>query len=120
MVDGEGVQGLTAPLLAAGARVVVATTWRISDAGTVPLVGAFYGSMARGLSVGDALRAAKLEAMRRGAPPRDWAAFTAVGDPLATLPLHEPRRTPYWVGALLVVLAAAGTLAVARARQRTA
>ena len=107
VVDGEGVQGLTAPLLAAGARVVVATSWRISDRGTVPLVEAFYAAMARGLPVGDALRAAKLEAIRGGAPPRDWAAFTAVGDPLATIPLHEPRGSPYWVVVLLLVLVAA-------------
>ena len=116
VVDGEGVQGLTAPLLAAGARVVVATSWRISDRGTVPLVEAFYAAMARGLSVGDALRAAKLEAIRRGAPPRDWAAFTAVGDPLAMIPLHEPRRSPYLAGVLLlaVVAAVAGTIGYGR------
>ena len=116
VVDGEGVQGLTAPLLAAGARVVVATSWRISDRGTVPLVEAFYAAMARGRSVGDALRAAKLEAIRRGAPPRDWAAFTAVGDPLATIPLHEPRRTPYWAVVLLlaVVAAVVGTIGYGR------
>ena len=104
VVDGEGVQGLTAPLLAAGARVVVATSWRISDRGTVPFVEAFYAAMARGTPVGDALRSAKLEAIRRGAPPRDWAAFTAVGDPLARVQLREPRRTPTWPVVLLVAL----------------
>ena len=120
VVGGEGVQGLTAPLLAAGARVVVATTWRISDAGTVPLIAGFYAAMAHGLPVGDALRTAKLEAMRRGAAPRDWAAFTAVGDALTTIPLHEPRRSPYRMVVLLVVLfaASAGVFAVTRARRR--
>jgi len=120
VIDGEGVQGLTAPLLAAGARVVVATSWRISDRGTVPLVEAFYAAMARALSVVDALRSAKLEAIRRGAPPRDWAAFTAVGDPLVTIPLHEPRRTPFWAAVLLLAVAAAvvGVVAATRARWR--
>ncbi|MGH7536669.1 MAG: CHAT domain-containing protein [Gemmatimonadales bacterium] len=37
VVDGEGVQGLTAPLLAAGARSVVATSWQVGDQLTVPL-----------------------------------------------------------------------------------
>ena len=122
VVGGEGVQGLTAPLLAAGARVVVATSWRISDRGTVPLVDAFYAAMARGLPVGDALRAAKLEAIRRGAPPRDWAAFTAVGDPLAIIPLHEPRRSPYWMAVLLLalVVAGVGTIGIVRVRRRYA
>lgn len=118
VVGGEGVQGLTAPLLAAGARVVVATAWRISDRGTVPLVEAFYAAMARGLAVSDALRAAKLEAIHRGAPPRDWAAFTAVGDPLATIPLHEERRAPYFTTVLLLALVAAGAGAIGMARAR--
>ena len=111
VVDGEGVQGLTAPLLAAGARSVVATTWRISDRGTVPFVDAFYAGMARGLPVADALRAAKLDAIRRGAPPRDWAAFTVVGDPFSTVALHEPPRAWHrWALVLGGLLALAGAL----------
>ena len=39
-----------------------------------------------------ALRATRLDAMRRGAPPREWAAFTLVGDPLVTIPLRQPAR----------------------------
>jgi tetratricopeptide (TPR) repeat protein len=37
-IAGEGVQGLTTPLLAAGARSVVATQWRVGDRNTVRLV----------------------------------------------------------------------------------
>jgi len=118
VVDGEGVQGLTAPLLAAGAHAVVATSWRISDRGTVPFVEAFYAGMARGLAVGDALRAAKLEAIQRGAPPRDWAAFTAVGDPLLIVPLHDPAPTSRWMLLLIALLAAAGVAAVGMIRSR--
>ena len=122
VVDGEGVQGLTAPLLSAGAHSVVATMWRISDRRTVPFIESFYSAMARGLPVADALRAAKLEARDHGAPPRDWAAFTAVGDPLVTVPLHEPRSPTRWALALLAALALLGVaaLAVARRRQRAA
>ena len=110
VVDGEGVQGLTAPLLAAGARSVVATTWRISDRATVPFIEAFYSAMARGLPVADALRAAKLDALHRGVPPRDWAAFTAVGDPFATVRLHQPHGMRRWWIALFVVLAVAAAM----------
>jgi CHAT domain-containing protein len=110
VVDGEGVQGLTAPLLAAGARSVVATTWRISDRATVPFIEAFYSAMAGGLPVAEALRAAKLDAMHRGAPPRDWAAFTAVGDPFATVSLHQPHGMRRWVMALLIVLAVSAVM----------
>ena len=122
VVDGEGVQGLTAPLLAAGAHSVVATTWRISDRATVPFVEAFYSGMARALPVAEALRAAKLDALRRGAPPRDWAAFTVVGDPFATVALHEPTRAWGWwaavVGAVGIAAGALWLLARTAARRR--
>jgi CHAT domain-containing protein/tetratricopeptide (TPR) repeat protein len=100
VVDGEGVQGLTAPLLEAGARSVVATAWRIADRSTVDFVRDFYSSLAAGLPVGDALRAAKLAALRRGAPPGEWAAFGVVGDPLVTVPLRAPApERPWWLAA---------------------
>jgi CHAT domain-containing protein len=94
VVDGEGVQGLVAPLLEAGARSVVATTWRVGDETAADLVEAFYEGLTRGSPVAEALRAAKLRAMREGAPPAAWAAFTVVGDPFVTLPLGRfaPRQ----------------------------
>ena len=84
VVRGEGVQGLTTPLLEAGARAVIATSWQVRDRPAARLVGGFYQALARGFNAGDALRAAKLEALRRNAPLRDWAAFTLIGDPLVT------------------------------------
>jgi CHAT domain-containing protein len=95
VVDGEGMQGLTAPLLEAGAHSVVATSWRVGDQRVVTLVERLYIGLARGMSVVDALRAAKLEARRDGAPPAAWAAFTVVGDPFATValrPFAPPER----------------------------
>jgi hypothetical protein len=89
---------------------VLATTWRISDRATVPFIEAFYSAMARGLPVADALRAAKLDALHRGVPPRDWAAFTAVGDPFATVALHQPAGIRRWWIALFVVLALAAAM----------
>jgi CHAT domain-containing protein len=96
LVGGEGVQGLTSPLLAAGARSVVATMWRIPDQGVVPLVEGFYDALARGLPVADALRRAKLEAIRRGDSPRVWAAFLAIGDPMIRVSLRTPPPKPWW------------------------
>jgi CHAT domain-containing protein len=110
VLGGEGIQGLTAPLLQAGARSVVATQWRIGDRGTLAFVEGFYSGLARGLPVGEALRAAKLEAIRRGAPPGEWAAFTAVGDPLVIVPLQVPSRAwSWWVVALAALALGAGT-----------
>jgi hypothetical protein len=90
ILGGEGVWGLTAPLLQAGVRSVVATGWRVSDERTVRFVADFYGALAAGRPVADALRAAKLSAIERGVPPGEWAAFTVIGDPTVTVPLREP------------------------------
>ena len=115
------MQGLTAPLFEAGARSVVATQWRIGDRSTVAFVDAFYRGIAGGLPVGEALRAAKLDAIRRGAPPREWAAFALVGDPIVTIPLRQPppawRR--WWPAALAAILVAFAVTAYGlRARRR--
>jgi len=96
VAGGEGIRRLTAPLLQAGARAVVATGWRIGDRAAARLAGALSGGLARGLPATEALRAAKLDAIRRGAPPAEWAAFTVVGDPMVRVPLHTPPRARRW------------------------
>ena len=90
MLGGEGIRGLTAPLLAAGARSLVATQWRIDDREVVPVVDAFYAALASGQPVIEALRTAKLQALGAGRSPRAWAAFSSVGDPLVTVALRTP------------------------------
>jgi CHAT domain-containing protein/tetratricopeptide (TPR) repeat protein len=117
VVEGEGVQGLTAPLIQAGARSVVASQWRIGDRSTIAFIRAFYQALAGGLPVGDALRAAKLDALRRGAPPREWAAFTMVGDPLVSVSLRAPWLDG-WRSAVLVGALALGAAGVAYSRRR--
>lgn len=109
VVEGEGIQGLTAPLLQAGARAVVATRWQVGDRRTVRFVESFYDALAGGLPLSDALRAAKLDAISRGAPPGEWAAFAAVGDPLVTVPLRAPPPTVARSG----LLAALGLVSLA-------
>lgn len=107
-IAGEGVQGLTTPLVAAGARAVVATQWRVGDRSTVRLVADFYDGLARRLPVSDALQEAKLAALRRGAPPAEWAGFTVVGDPTARVALTPPPGLPdgRLAAGLLPILAA--------------
>lgn len=109
VVGGEGVQGLVAPLLGAGARTIVASLWPIGDRKTAALMEDFYDGLAGGKTVGEALREAKLAAKGRGEPTRVWAAFTLVGDPDVRIHLVKPKRLhPGWSGAivLLLVLAA--------------
>jgi CHAT domain-containing protein len=122
LVTGEGIQGLTAPLLAAGARAVVASQWRIGDRSTVRLMEGFYRALAGGLPAGEALRAAKLEAVRQRVPASDWAAFTLVGDPLVLVPLQRPRRgwTYEIAGAALILAALAYGWRIRKRRRFTA
>jgi CHAT domain-containing protein len=90
VINGEGVQGLIAPLFRAGARSVVATQWEIGDREAVSLVQALYRHLAQQRPVGEALRLAKLEAIRAKRSPHEWAAFTVAGDPLVQVPLRAP------------------------------
>jgi CHAT domain-containing protein len=106
-VRGEGVQGLTAPLLAAGARSVLATQWRIRDSDAVQYIDDFYRALAAGNTVSDAARVAKLAAIKRGVAPAAWAAFTVVGDPFATIPLRTPNDYGRWLpiaGAMILAI----------------
>ena len=90
VMAGEGLRGLTAPLLEAGARAVVATHWSIGDRSVVPFVDRFYAAMARGARVDDALRQAKLAAIRDGVSIADWGAFSVTGDGSVRVPLQTP------------------------------
>jgi CHAT domain-containing protein len=113
VVGGEGIQGLAAPLIAAGSRAVLATLWPIRDRATEPFVEQVYRRLAAGDPLADALRAAKLAAIRNGAPPSDWAPFVALGDPLVRVPLLTPSEgSSRWpvslAGAGLVLVIALG------------
>ncbi|HEX2219314.1 MAG TPA: CHAT domain-containing protein [Gemmatimonadales bacterium] len=119
-VAGEGVQGLTTPLVAAGARSVVATQWRVGDRSTVRLVRDLYDALARGSPVADALRDAKLAALRRGAPPGEWAGFTVVGDPMTRVALAGPAKRPGAgaAGAAALIALVGGAAAYGAVRRR--
>jgi CHAT domain-containing protein len=80
IVGGEGILGLTGPLLQAGAHSVAATLWPVNDRASAEFVRRFYGFLASGVAATDALRLAQLDAIQRGVPPRDWAAFVLTGD----------------------------------------
>jgi hypothetical protein len=115
------VQGLTAPLLAAGARAVVASAWPIDDHETVAVIEDFYRALSEGATVGSALREAKLAAMRRGAPVRDWASFAVIGDPTMRVPLEAPSDARWWwaAAALAVVVIVGAGVVVSRRSMRS-
>ena len=117
LAECNGIQGLTAPLLQAGARSVVATAWQVSDRSAAKFIDRFYRELAAGKAVVEALRQARLHSIRAGEPPRVWAAFGVVGDPLVTVPLKGGggRGTGMWWMAAI-----GGALLLAAIRVRTA
>jgi CHAT domain-containing protein len=119
VIGGEGVQGLVAPLLAAGARTIVASLWPIGDRRTAALMRDLYDGLAEGQTAGEALRLAKLAARNRGEPARVWAAFTLVGDPDVRINLRKrPGIHPLWYGLAAFVLL--GLLVGRKVRARAA
>ncbi|HEY4648424.1 MAG TPA: CHAT domain-containing protein, partial [Gemmatimonadales bacterium] len=104
VVNGEGVQGLIAPLFQAGAHAVVATRWEVGDRDALDFVRVLYRHLAEGETVGEALRLAKLDSMRDHAPAQQWAAFTLTGDPLVRIPLRAPSG---WRSVRILALIAA-------------
>jgi len=108
VINGEGVQGLIAPLFRAGARSVVATQWEVGDKEATRFIQALYRHLAKNRPVGEALRLAKLDAVRAKRSPHEWAAFTVVGDPLVRVPLRAPAgwRRPGLLIALVALSAA--------------
>ena len=77
---GEGVAGLNQAFLAAGARRVMLSLWKVPDRETSLLMQDFYTRYTNGDDPAEALRAAKLELHKQGLPPRDWAAFVLNGE----------------------------------------
>jgi tetratricopeptide (TPR) repeat protein len=77
----HGMNDLVDTLTSLGVPDVVATRWQIDSASAVPLMNAFYGGLSQGLSVPQALTAARQSLIRdpRYRHPYYWAAYYASG-----------------------------------------
>jgi CHAT domain-containing protein len=78
LYSGEGLIGFAWAFLRAGSRRVIAGLWDVDDRSTVDLMDRLYSGIAAGEPAAVALRAAKLEMIRRGdnyAKPYYWAPF---------------------------------------------
>ena len=115
---GEGVMSLARAFFSAGATAVVGTLDRVRDDEAGLFFSAMYRTLGRGESVGEAVVAAKREAIRQGAPPAAWAEVVLLGDAEAR---PRARETPATLPVVLtgVVLAFAG-LGAGRFWRRTA
>ncbi len=79
--SGEGLLGLSAAFLTAGAESVVSSLWSVNDRSTARFMTSFYGYLADGSTKAEALRRAKVEMIgSRFRHPYYWAAFVLSGD----------------------------------------
>ncbi|MBD1860058.1 MULTISPECIES: CHAT domain-containing tetratricopeptide repeat protein [Trichocoleus] len=79
-VTGDGVIGLSRSLIAAGVPSVLVSLWAVPDAPTAELMTAFYKNLQKNPNKAQALRQAMLSMMGTHPQPKDWAAFTLIGE----------------------------------------
>ena len=79
-ITGDGVIGLSRSLITAGTPSVVVSLWSVPDAPTASLMTEFYGHLEAGKDKAQALRRTMLTTMKQHPNPKDWAAFTLIGE----------------------------------------
>ena len=79
-ITGDGVVGLSRSLISAGVKSVIVSLWAVPDAPTASLMTEFYRQMQQQSDKAQALRGAMLMMIKQHPQPRDWAAFTLIGE----------------------------------------
>ena len=79
-ITGDGVIGLSRCLISAGVPSVIVSLWSVPDAPTADLMREFYQNFLHGSNKAAALRQAMLTTMQQHPNPRNWAAFTLIGE----------------------------------------
>jgi CHAT domain-containing protein len=80
-ITGDGVIGLSRSFISAGVPSIIVSLWSVPDAPTAELMTDFYKNWkTRKLDKAQALRQAMLSTMKTHPNPRDWAAFTLIGE----------------------------------------
>ncbi|MBR8835333.1 MAG: CHAT domain-containing protein [Stigonema ocellatum SAG 48.90 = DSM 106950] len=80
-ITGDGVIGLSRSLISAGVPSVMVSLWSVPDSPTAELMSQFYTNLQqRHMDKAQALRQAMLTTMKTHPGPRDWAAFTLIGE----------------------------------------
>ena len=79
-LTGDGVIGLSRSLITAGVPSIIVSLWSVPDAPTASLMTQFYQNLQKNPDKAIALRQAMLATMATHPNPRDWAAFTLIGE----------------------------------------
>lgn len=79
-ITGDGVIGLSRSLISAGVPSVLVSLWQVLDAPTASLMTEFYQNLQKTPDKAAALRSAMLTTMKQYPDPKDWGAFTLIGE----------------------------------------
>ncbi|MBD2743063.1 tetratricopeptide repeat protein [Coleofasciculus sp. FACHB-1120] len=79
-ITGDGVIGLSRSLMSAGVPSVIVSLWQVPDAPTASLMTEFYQNLQKTPDKAAALRSAMLSTMKQHPDPKDWGAFTLIGE----------------------------------------
>ncbi len=79
-INGDGVVGLSRSFIGAGAESVIVSLWAVPDSPTAVLMTEFYRNLQKTNDKAKALRQAMLSTKQKYPLPRDWAAFTLIGE----------------------------------------
>jgi CHAT domain-containing protein len=79
-ITGDGVIGLSRSLITAGVPSVIVSLWAVPDAPTASLMTQFYQNLQQNPDKAQALRNAMLTTMKQHPNPKNWAAFTLIGE----------------------------------------
>jgi CHAT domain-containing protein/Tfp pilus assembly protein PilF len=79
-ITGDGVVGLSRSLISAGVPSVMVSLWAVNDDSTAFLMTEFYRNSQQNPDKAVALRQAMLTTMKQYPNPKQWAAFTLIGE----------------------------------------
>ena len=79
-ITGDGVIGLSRSLISSGVPSVLVSLWAVPDAPTASLMTDFYQNLQKKPDKAQALRQAMLTTMKNNPNPKNWAAFTLIGE----------------------------------------
>ena len=79
-ITGDGVIGLSRSFISAGVPSVIVSLWAVPDAPTAFLMTEFYNNLQTNPDKAIALRQAMLTTLKQHPNPRNWAAFTLIGE----------------------------------------
>jgi CHAT domain-containing protein len=97
---GNGIASLARSFMYAGASSLVVSLWQVNDFSTSEIMKFFYQNLAKDMDTAEALRAAKLEYMKKAKGvfkhPAFWSPFVQIGTSNAIYLELKSDRLPLW------------------------